>query len=465
MKNIAICYDEERAMFDNFSNTANSLINNAGMFIKPKSELHAGIELEFTVVDKKMNLAPQNIRDAVVKAYPQQMSVELGAHQLEILSNPAVNIYGNGLDVLERQMSDCTEEALHVLRTHDAGIVRIGAFPTSLVNNVEYTKGYKKYCICPQWHLDRQRSAQEDIGKCAWETISDPMVVSLLNAVQISIDGTSFEDVIDKLNRSVMISPFATTLAANARFLNLEDTEYHDVRFEVWRKSHDTRTAEEISSGKFTRVGMPSNYYIDIKDYFNRISSHPFVLSGGQFTEHAFEISNGLYWKDARLKFFHEKNVVAVEFRPIAVQPTLEEDFALIGFYVGRLLWSQQYNEKLLPINMVHNNKMEAMLHGMKAGLFFNDNAGRVVFANAKDVLAIEVDRAMDGLRALDISNETIARYEEILCKKIISGDPAEMFYNTLIKKISGTDLALMDFSKRRELFIETMDTLNLVRF
>ncbi|PIP66861.1 MAG: hypothetical protein COW93_03375, partial [Parcubacteria group bacterium CG22_combo_CG10-13_8_21_14_all_41_9] len=117
-------------------------------------------------------------------------------------------------------------------------------------------------------------------------------------------------------------------------------------------------------------IGLPQRYYRSVKDYFEQIKYYPFILDDPISMAHPFDVGLGLCWRDSRLKFFREKRTIAVEFRPISLQPTLWEDVAMMFFFIGRLAWSQYNQESMLPMCLVQANKEQANNHGLNSYLW-----------------------------------------------------------------------------------------------
>jgi hypothetical protein len=291
--------------------------------------------------------------------------------------------------------------------------------------------------------------------------VSSGYVVGLMNALQVTVDAVDFDDAFDKINRSFMISPMATALGAHSSHLGFMDTGYKDVRFVTWRISHDTRTSAEVSRQKMTRVGMPSNYYSGLNHYFNEIMSYPFVMNDEGALQHPFEVGNGIFWRDARLKFFREKKKVGIEFRPMSIQPTLTEDIAMVLFYIGRLMWSQKNRELLLPIEKVRDNKESAMLDGMSAYLWMQMDSW-VDRLPARQVLSVEIDRASEGLALLEQDASKRLYYMSILRSRLSTGSPAEQFVK-VVNKVSGRHKTDYIYADARERLVEAIQIRKLI--
>lgn len=450
----------ERQMRQGFIEVAETVISEEAAYRKDGTTLYAGMELEFPLITKDFSLVPQEIRDEILRCFPGFTSVELGAHQLEVIHKTPVDLRLLGFCSLKEAMRANLKEIQKELQKRNVTAARIGCYPLVELSEVDYTKGdpkYAKYKQSPAWHLAQQRPDAVRILQLAEKIdVSDTYVVALMNAVQITVDADSFENAIDKLNRSLMISPMAIALGANSRYLGGVDTGYADVRLIAWEISHDSRSDEEIANGLQTRVGLPQRYYKDLNDYFNCVLDYPFVMNDPVSLQHPFEVGNGIYWRDARLKFLRDKKTIAVEFRPVPLQPTLHEDIGMMAFYVGRLLWSENQKEPLLPFEFVKENRDNAMKFGLDCGLYSqNDSVVRKIPADI--ALAREVARAEEGLLSLNISMQEIACFMEPLRNRLlVGGNPAELFHETVKKHEQQMN--------RRDALISAMGEFNLFK-
>jgi hypothetical protein len=256
----------------------------------------------------------------------------------------------------------------------------------------------------------------------------DAASVGAMSSIQYNLDCLSVADGIELLNRAFVNGPYAVALGANARFLDGMDTGYADVRSIVWEFSHDIRTYAELSQGLSGRMGLPTNYFDSLHEYFQDLHDQPSILN---MPDQAFELATGLYWKDARLKFLRlhtDTPQIVLEFRPLSLQPSVFEDFALIVFSLGNLMSAQARKERILPLPLVHDNRWSAMLHGTSGKLWMMDN-GRPVQGVAKEVLAHQIRFAAMGMQVLGASSHEIAAVQEVWQKRLVDGCPSETFY------------------------------------
>ncbi|MFB6144477.1 MAG: hypothetical protein ABEJ98_04160, partial [Candidatus Nanohaloarchaea archaeon] len=196
-----------------------------------------------------------------------------------------------------------------------------------------------------------------------------------------------------------MISPYISAISGNARFLGGKDTGLSDLRMILWNQSHN-------SEGK---IGVLDSYYDSMEDYLSRVVSQEFI-PGEKKGDLERAVSN--FWKDSRIKVVEEDLVV--ESRISSVQPTPEEDVAVHGFYIGRLHYALQNNEELMEIWKVNENRKNALRDGLDADLHAPEGGKK----KASKLLLEEIDKARNGLEALDVDPEGFLRILENRARK-----------------------------------------------
>ncbi len=368
-----------------------------------------GAELELFLFHRDGTLVSDEEKRTILgTADGDSFGYELGAAAVEINPGP-INLHKEGFQGWFNQLHKL-EKALHKsAKARKVKVGRCGTVPWASTKNIARTD-MEKYRLVPDFHNKRRPSwAPRNLGGAF---VADAAIVGLCNAFQFSVEACSLNDGIDKLNRLLFISPMAVALSANARVFDCIDTGWADARFEVWRRSHETRTQKELSNGSVLRIGLPKNYYRNLEHYLQDICSYPFIISN---PEAALGIGIGLNWRDARLKFIDGSPVV--EFRPVSTQPTLEEDIAIGVFVVGRLLWSQQNEEVLPPMAVVNRNKLEAEMRGLNAKLALDGTTGR-----AQQLLREELSRATKGLESEGILDEQAKEGLAALSTRIKAG-------------------------------------------
>lgn len=349
---------KERAMRSAFQVEVDGILLNKDRFQKVPGQIKVGFEMEAALVDHMGIPVPEAVRDSIKDGVPGA-DPELGASQIEWRTDPIQLESDGGLQMLISQARERDEQMRMSASMHDAVLLRTGTQPLIALNQIERTNK-PKYKQVPDFH-DRNRT-RKDTKIGLWEDAVEvgADVVALLNSLQCNLEAENLEDAIDLTNRSLMIGPLVVALSGNARFLEGKDTTFNDVRTTAWEISHDTRTDEEQKAGKGLRIGLPVDYFADIQDYFDRAGSHPFILDD---VNNALRIGIGLFWQDTRIKIIG--NSAVVEFRPVSIQPSVEEDIAVMLFYLGRLQWSKQTQEQLLPIEEVRQMRSLAMQVGI----------------------------------------------------------------------------------------------------
>ena len=458
--------EEQQMMREAFVSRATDILRSSHLYSQHGKEMLVGLEIELPIA-QSFEAAPQHIRDACVEALPGKASVELGAHQLELINPSPVDVRGQGFAPLLKDFEVQMECVHQVLSQYQAtAIVRLGSFPLTKISEMKATCGkpeYQCYRTTPLWHLKNQRpDAKKTIDACELIPCKSPYVVGLMNAVHVNVDALGFDDAIDKLNRSLMLSPLVSALSANAQFVECKNSGYADVRFLAWEISHDVRSHAEIEAGRLTRVGLPSCYYASMKDYFHRRLTYPFIVSGTEDEKKSSAIGPGCNWRDARLKFFPDKQKILVEFRPLSLQPSLEEDVAMTVFYLGRLFWSQTMNEALLPMSYLQANKRLACRYGMETRLYVQDS-GCVEFLPAREVLAVEIQRAKAGFtRAWGVSPESCEPYWALLNERLARGSPSAIFAKKVDAFEREAGIGGYDEQVRRQAIIAAIESLEL---
>jgi gamma-glutamylcysteine synthetase len=411
-------YPYQSAMRTAFMEQANDAYGRVADNIQ---EFKVGFEVEYSVVDSNLDLAPQAVRDEAINYFNDESRVgyEVGASQIEIPTAPINLLTHDGMIVLEQLMVQEGDLARY-FEKNGYKLLRSGTYPLVDLRNVERTLSVhkKKYRLCPEFHNRNQRPGLEHflVGSDGSVDIGEAGLPGITNSVQITTDCQKVSEAVQILNRSLSLSPIMTLMGANAGYLGFADTGCADVRYIAWRVSHDLRTWDEVELGLGERVGLPRAYYHDISDYFNDVISQPFFMED---TEHALLMGIGTHWRDARLKLLEPLGRVGgatkpvVEFRPISVQPTVEQDFSVLMLYLGLLVDGEATNQPLLPMHLVRANKELVMRVGRAAELWAMDSHGNIELMLATDLLKRELERGLQGLRRLPTCDH-VAHYIEL---------------------------------------------------
>lgn len=416
--------DTELVMQEAFRRKAEEILYCSTDYEKDDESIKIGLEVEYSLVNRSLAQVTEETRDDVIGGLKAFTDAELGASQVELRTDPIDIKNRSGFGAVYESLSDRQRQVQESARKCGTMLLSNGSNPFIFIEAIQRTSK-PKYVTVPNFYNDHRGDVQTALGSEGLD-LGEAAVMSLFNSVQANIEAKSFEDAIDKTNRSLMIGPLIVALTGNSRYVEFKDSSFDDVRMMAWAISHDTRTVAEIEKGVCTRVGLPANYYGDLSDYFAEVSSYPFILDD---PDHALEISIGLNWRDTRIKFIGRSAVV--EFRPVSTQPTPEENAAAMAFYVGRLLWSQKNDEDLLPLSLVRENQLNAMAHGHRADLWVSHD--RFAKAPATEVLPIEIERAAVGLTESGVGDTVFSeQLLSILRGNICRGTPAARLHSCI---------------------------------
>lgn len=427
----------ERKMLRSFHEMVRPVLEHPEIYQKDKDDksVRIGFEFEYSVLDEDYKQASQSQRDrflGIKYAGKDFTAMELGAAQLEWTTDP-IDITTADISSVENEAAVKERILIELANNLGLHLLRSGSNPLLPIADI-VRSAKEKYIKSPDYHNEHKRPGMRtEIGNIEDVDVRDAAIVSILNSVQCNIEAKGFEDAIDKLNRSFAIGPMAVAMSGNSRFLEIKDTGLSDTRMTAWEISHDDRTQHEFETDQPLRIGLPTEYYTDMKDYFGKIARYPFILRG---FEVALYQGIGLNWRDTRVKVV-EKSLV-VEFRPVSMQPTIKESVALMLFYLGRLMWSRQQGESLLDLKLVKQNRDQATKMGLNA-LLWTQNEQEITRLPATDVLLLEIERSQKGLETAGISTSSFVEHFDILKKRIKDEENpsdrlAKAFYTNVAK-------------------------------
>src|SRR3989344_5687809 len=452
---------QEKEMRETFDVQVQDLLASIDRFQKNGDSLRVGLESEIAIHARSSDSELVQKRDAIIADNSDFTDVELGASQIEIRTPPIDLLSTNGMSSLTGIYKQRFFNVLDSARKHGVGILRIGANP--FLPTIKTPRTDKpKYRLVPDFY-NRNRDPYLDtmigLGKNQIN-IGDAAIVSLFQSFQVNLEANSLADACDKMNRSLVIAPYLLAFSGNARYLKYQDTRIQDVRMIGWAASHDTRTFCDTEFQDLRilsweksfdvrpkrtkewqnelRVGLPSRYFRNIDDYFQRVGSFPFILSA---PDSALAISVGMTWLDTRVKFIGDSAIV--ELRLPSTQPTIDEEIVLMLVYIGRLHYSQMTGEMLLPMTMVQENRLSAMLYGLERPLWFLSKNGSFAKLPAKEGLMVELERAVAGLNHLELSS---CLEDEILDTMLNLGSPSSRLA-TLLNPIDNLSMSNIEYA------------------
>lgn len=425
--------EAEQAMRESFEQQVEEILESAENY-EHESTWKVGLETEYGLVDKNFRPVEHEVRDELINDL-DFADVEVGGSQVELRTDPMIPESLSDLEnKLEGNESDLIDEANGL----GLNLVRSGTNPFVNTSDIPISSE-EKYQKVPSFYEEaRHEEVQESFG-C--KDVIDPRnsdLAALINSTQVNVQAEGLQDAVNKANFTYMISPFLSAISGNARFLEGKDLGFDDVRMPLWEKSHDIRDSdnfeEELDVGKLDSYFLADNEEdeTDIENYFRRVKEQPFILNDEEKRVAAREIGIGTYWKDSRIKFNHEPEEdeyeTIVESRIVSTQPSMAEEIAMHGFYIGRLAYAQNMGkieenaegtEDLMDIQKVNRNRHSAMYNGLDTKLYSMEGE----LKNAEEVLEAELEKAEKGLEHIEIDDQG---YLDLLYDRLDEGTPSD---------------------------------------
>lgn len=395
-----------------------------------------GIEIETSCIKDNGQPLDEVTRDTLVEQHKVRVwQKELGAAQIEIMTEPIDLSIPGGLKELKQAMIEETHVLEKALKNVSARPVRLGSDPIVEIDDRGRTTSDERYRIIPNFHMKNRRPGmQATVGVGDGQIrVDNPTAVVAMSSVQFNLDCHSVFEAIELLNRCLITGPYTVALGANARFLDGKDTRFSDIRGAAWEVSHDIRTHGELLQGVSARSGLPNRLFSSLEDYFRDVHDQPSIINE---PARALEIACGLYWRDTRIKFLRlgqNNEQIVVEFRPVSLQPSVIEDYAMMAFAFGHALGSKLTNTALLPIELIHDNRWSAMLDALQGKLWVMQN-NKPVQLPATEALRQEIKTAIHGLQSLQATNEDIEELMKIWSLRLNDGCPSHVAFMQIKK-------------------------------
>ena len=335
-----------------FATAAERIIEQGGHFSDPRHG-QVGIELENIVTDNEGRPVNAEERDRFIataktivleSAFPVTLQQELGAAQIEInqgtdalfsLDNIEPGVVLTFFKQIDQFLLESTEHQRMKL-------LNLGFHPFADIRNVPRTNK-PKYDLVPTHHdgnrLASSRTLQSDLNLL---NEPDATVAALTNSLQFNISMPDVTTAIRAMNIMFQMTPQILAIGGNAGFAESVDTNWSDFRNQIWDKTHRTAAGQ--------RVFLPEDFILSPEDLFLRMARFPLILEAPN-SKAAFDIATGTNWLAAKLKFLCNDdldiNKLLLEFRPLSLQQTPEENAAMFLLTLGRLKLAMETNEPM----------------------------------------------------------------------------------------------------------------------
>ncbi|RSZ61286.1 glutamate--cysteine ligase [Corynebacterium hylobatis] len=414
-----------------------------------------GLELELNLVDEDMQ--PLRKGTDVLELLGEEYQSEIGLHNVE-LNHPPLTVAGDGLRQLHEGITARVTEVRQAAEQVGARIAMIGTLPTitpeflaepgwmtpenryrALNNAIMQSRGELV-------HID---FANEEEFRHEFEDISPESTCTSMQ-LHLQVPPNRFASA---WNASQAMAAVQVALSANSP-LFLGRKLWHESRVPVFQQSIDTRTPELVAQGVRPRVWFGERWINSVFDLFEenvryfspllpeaREDSGKPIIEGQSPTLHHLNLHNGTVWRWNRPIYAPGKQRahIRVENRILAAGPTITDIVADAAFYYGlvkylaeetRPVWSR------LPFETAEQN----FTYGARAGMFARldwPTLGRIDVATLiQDHL---LDQACEGLRALDVDEDLITYYLDIIRQRARTRQNGAMWQLRTLKALTPT--------------------------
>jgi gamma-glutamyl:cysteine ligase YbdK (ATP-grasp superfamily) len=365
--------------------------------------IRAGLETEYQVVDV-FEPSSSEARDEAIKDL-DFVHKEVGAGLAEAVTDP-INLYS--LEDLRRQLESKEEDLVEDVSEKDLSLVRYGIHPFAEIGDVELSQGERYQKLVNRF--DDLRDERPMFGVNEKMDPNGADIVGMIGSTHLNIQAKDIPDAIEKANYLNMIQPEVVAMSGNSRIVEGKDTGFSDPRIKLWEENYNAAD----NPNRKEQTGLVDPYLGDdvnvededmagIADYLSRMYS--------KFDSESLEAATGEYWKDVRIKFYdgneegHESGIV-VEGRLPSVQPSVRDETGLHGYLIGRLVYAQENDEDLLPIEKLRENRENAIRDGPDAELWYFNDQGELEKQEAGSLIYKKVREAKEGLEIANIGDE-----------------------------------------------------------
>ncbi|WP_185750414.1 glutamate-cysteine ligase family protein [Butyrivibrio sp. AE3003] len=374
-----------------------------------------GLEAEYLLVDDRLDLAEETIRDRIVEK-TDFLKKELGCSQVEINTSPVRIV--DGYEDMMKEYSGKEYDLKRVAEEEKHHIVRLGMYPGK-VDSIKITSNKHRY-IDRLNIIERIRPKYVDIRINGKDYIHMQNYIAGAQALHINIHVSKGEAVY-RLNRAYELSGYIMALVAASPFLDGCDSIYDDIRQVLWNNGYEDRKLDEYII-RDNRTTIPATYYVDIEDYIRKVSEQIQLDDNYDTVLYSCQKMN---WRICRLKVidFESAPKIILELRYLPIQLTLERDVLCSLFIIGCIFYNEDKCQDLLPISLVSENMRRACHFSMDEKMYFY-NGRDIVEKPVKEILEILLHRSLCYWNKINI--EIAERVDEKISEYIERGNVAQ---------------------------------------
>jgi len=361
------------------------------------SNRFCGMELEFSIIDKKNILKPGLAKKISDSTSNYHIVPELGSYQIEI-NPPPLKIESKVFHNLYKIFQNSRIRLQEISSNYNANVIPIG-LPFYLgkkffKNDGIYTDK-KRYVTSAEYFGGMNKKGTEIMFKDGTKLIlPGASGVSVINELHIQLQAINIHDLVRLFNYSQMITAPFVAIGANSGITNGKELVDLDHQIKIFERT------EGILDGfpGFPRTGLFPGYIKSMDEFFDvALSFKPihYPLDGRGYT--AFDLMLGTYFAWTRIRHgIIPKPHMRIEFRPLSSQPTIIENVALSEFYIKTILYLVENNLPLIPERFLMKNFRSCMKDGMNAIIYWTFN-GEVKKVPVGEILRLFIDSITDG--------------------------------------------------------------------
>ncbi|HEX7351089.1 glutamate--cysteine ligase [Brachybacterium sp.] len=403
-----------------------------------------GVELEMNLA-RTDTMAPALISDLLLEDLDDEEYVhEIGRFNLEA-NLPVSHPHGDGLRLLERELTEKVDRADAAAQARDARVIPIGHLPTIT----------EELFAGDEWRAPGAR--YEALEKTVLEARGEEIYLSIEGegkgrGLDVTFDSIAPESACTSMQLHLQVPPeqFSAAwnaaqaiagpqvaLAANSPFL-LGRRLWHETRIPTFVQALDTRPPELATQGVRPRVWFGERWITSMFDLFEEnvrlfpalipesrdMAEEPLLTEGSSPRLHELMLHNGTVWRWNRPIYDPGTDVphLRLENRLLPAGPTPADMAANAAFFYG-ILRSLVHERRPLWSRMSFEQAAEAFQQCARWGLEARVRWPKVGRVRVADLLQEQlIPQAMQGLRDLGADEPVIERYSEILSERARTG-------------------------------------------
>lgn len=414
------------------------------------SEPVGGIELEAWLIDGEGMPAPLN--EAFLERLSHPLVVpELARFNVEINNDPRA-LRGFALSEMEAELDTTFADARRAAAELNCRVVFIGILPSATEDrfSLDYISARQRYRALNEQVLRMRKGSPLTIDIRGRERLQlthmDVMLEAAATSLQIHLQVN--QDVAARYyNAAKILTAPLTAAGANAPYFLGRDL-WDETRIPLFEQAVACHNHPGPGKRRTDRVTFGAAYADDslLGCFLENIEHYPVLLpitidAPPEAMSH-LRLHNGTIWRWNRplVGFQNGRPHLRIEHRVISAGPVVADAVANAAFFFGlieSLARDATPPETLLSFEAARRNFYQAAEHGLDAEILWLDGRRWKLSRLIRDQL---LSRARDGLGALGIHADDIARYSGLLEDRMRSGQNGTRWQRAFVER-HGRDL------------------------